>query len=79
MRDDEATSADPSVEGDDLRADLRRRGQEIAVRTEQLRDRCRELAAGGPRSSTAEVAQAQADAIRVMVALSARTCEQLAP
>lgn len=65
MRDDKATRADPPVEGDDLRTELRRRGQGIADRIEQLRNRCRELAAGDPRRSTAdEVAKAQAHAIR---------------
>lgn len=65
MRDDKPTSADPPVEDDDLRAELRRRGQQIAVRIEQLRNRCRELAAGGPRSSTADkVTKAQAHALR---------------
>lgn len=65
MRNDGATSADPPLERDNLGALLRRRGEQIAARIEQLHDRCQVLADDGRRGSTADdVATAQAHALK---------------
>jgi hypothetical protein len=65
VHDDGATSADSPEEPDTLGTELRRRGEEIAARIEQLHQRSQKLAADCRPSSTAdEVATAQTQALR---------------
>jgi hypothetical protein len=66
-------SADPPLERHNLTAQLHRRGEQIAARIEQLRNRFQELTEDSRRGSTADdVATAQAHALK------ARQCAQQA-